>query len=143
MNIFYYLILDYKNAWNINSPQKSFMVCTSSIEEKKLWMTHVRNFAVKRREHMGISELPETAAVWIPNSGANSCMCCKKYEFSIIRRKHHCRKCGIVVCGPCSENKIVIENMNQQKPMRVCFNCFNVSKNKNQPKKYTPSQSDE
>ncbi|KAF0990838.1 hypothetical protein HZS_6109 [Henneguya salminicola] len=119
------------------------MVCAYSQSDKINWMGRIRQKANERREMLGISKPPETAAVWIPNSGAKTCMCCKKYEFSVIRRRHHCRKCGIVVCGPCSTNKIVIENMNQEQSMRVCLNCFKQSLMKDQRPEQTSTQHDE
>ncbi|CAL4118509.1 unnamed protein product, partial [Meganyctiphanes norvegica] len=36
---------------------------------------------------------------------------------------HHCRKCGKVVCGPCSSKKMVLEHQST-KPLRVCLDCY-------------------
>ena len=33
----------------------------------------------------------EHAAVWIPDSEANTCMHCKKVQFTLVNRRHHCR----------------------------------------------------
>lgn len=40
----------------------------------------------------------------------------------MTRRRHHCRKCGGIVCGRCSTNKTVLKQGSL--PVRVCFNCF-------------------
>ncbi|XP_046330483.2 uncharacterized protein LOC124114008 isoform X1 [Haliotis rufescens] len=37
---------------------------------------------------------------WVPDSQAPLCMLCK-VKFTLFNRKHHCRKCGIVVCKTC------------------------------------------
>ena len=39
---------------------------------------------------------------WTPDDDAKLCFRCKK-SFKIARRKHHCRLCGQVICGECSE----------------------------------------
>ncbi|KAK6496644.1 hypothetical protein TWF481_001635 [Arthrobotrys musiformis] len=44
---------------------------------------------------------------WQPDSEATSCPICGT-GFSFFYRKHHCRKCGRVVCAPCSPHRIAI-----------------------------------
>lgn len=46
-----------------------------------------------------------SAPVWVPDFKALSCMRCQQ-TFTILRRRHHCRLCGSVVCATCSENVI-------------------------------------
>ncbi|KAJ1925958.1 hypothetical protein IWQ60_004219 [Tieghemiomyces parasiticus] len=43
--------------------------------------------------------LPEHA--WEPDAAAVSCRLCDR-RFSFFFRRHHCRRCGLVVCDPCS-----------------------------------------
>ncbi|KAF3206997.1 hypothetical protein TWF679_008556 [Orbilia oligospora] len=44
---------------------------------------------------------------WQPDSEVTSCPICRT-GFSFFYRKHHCRKCGRVVCAPCSPHRIAI-----------------------------------
>ncbi|KAK6539480.1 hypothetical protein TWF694_009703 [Orbilia ellipsospora] len=44
---------------------------------------------------------------WQPDSEVSHCPICST-GFSFFYRKHHCRKCGRVVCAPCSPHRIVI-----------------------------------
>ena len=44
---------------------------------------------------------------WQPDSEVTECPVCHT-EFSFWYRKHHCRKCGRVVCGACSPHRITI-----------------------------------
>lgn len=37
--------------------------------------------------------------------------------------QHHCRKCGAVVCGPCSNKRFLLPNQSS-KPLRVCLHCY-------------------
>ncbi|XP_004647624.1 FYVE, RhoGEF and PH domain-containing protein 3 isoform X2 [Octodon degus] len=48
-----------------------------------------------------------------------SCKSCGETFNSITKRKHHCKLCGVVICGKCSEFKA--ENNRQS---RVCKGCF-------------------
>ena len=44
---------------------------------------------------------------WQPDSEASECPICKR-PFSLLFRRHHCRKCGRVVCNDCSPHRITI-----------------------------------
>lgn len=44
---------------------------------------------------------------WQPDSEVTHCPICKS-QFSFWYRKHHCRKCGRVVCSSCSPHRITI-----------------------------------
>ncbi|KAI0022973.1 FYVE-domain-containing protein [Xylariomycetidae sp. FL0641] len=44
---------------------------------------------------------------WQPDAEATICPICHT-QFSIFVRKHHCRKCGRVVCSACSPHRITI-----------------------------------
>ncbi|XP_006876837.1 PREDICTED: FYVE, RhoGEF and PH domain-containing protein 3 [Chrysochloris asiatica] len=48
-----------------------------------------------------------------------SCKSCRETFNSITKRRHHCKQCGAVICGKCSEFKV--ENNRQN---RVCKECF-------------------
>ena len=63
------------------------------------------------------------AAVWVPDTESKLCMHCKRVQFTVINRRHHCRNCGHVICGNCSKNKFLIPAQSS-KPVRVCDACF-------------------
>lgn len=60
---------------------------------------------------------------WTPDKMITACRGCSK-EFSITRRKHHCRNCGQIFCNSCSENMTVLPGNGSGKPVRVCDACF-------------------
>ncbi|CAG0902290.1 unnamed protein product [Cyprideis torosa] len=74
-------------------------------------------------EESGKRPATEHAAVWIPDSEAPRCMHCKRTQFTLVNRRHHCRKCGAVVCGGCSRRKMLLP-IQSSKPLRVCDTCF-------------------
>lgn len=49
------------------------------------------------------------ASDWTPDESASNCNCCQT-NFSITKRKHHCRSCGEVVCKNCSEHLLPLED---------------------------------
>lgn len=64
------------------------------------------------------------APIWIKDHFANLCMQCDE-SFNAIRRRHHCRACGIVVCGRCSSKQMPLEFDGFSQIHRVCDKCFN------------------
>ena len=59
-------------------------------------------------------------AIWMPDVEAVNCFSCDK-PFTVARRRHHCRNCGHVFCGACSDNKLPLPS--SSKPCRVCDQC--------------------
>ena len=44
---------------------------------------------------------------WMHDSGSNICLQCKS-TFSLLIRRHHCRRCGGLFCNSCSNNWLMI-----------------------------------
>ncbi|XP_056328929.1 RUN and FYVE domain-containing protein 1 [Danio aesculapii] len=60
---------------------------------------------------------------WLKDDEATQCKQCQK-EFSISRRKHHCRNCGDIYCSNCSSNELALPSY--PKPVRVCDVCHSL-----------------
>ncbi|XP_001655214.2 protein RUFY3, partial [Aedes aegypti] len=69
------------------------------------------------------SEANSGTGSWTPDKGVSNCKSCSK-EFSMTRRKHHCRSCGDIFCSSCSEHVSVIPGEANGKPVRVCDSCW-------------------
>ncbi|KAL6262012.1 hypothetical protein P5V15_007101 [Pogonomyrmex californicus] len=68
-------------------------------------------------------ECVERAPAWVPDNDAPRCMACQA-GFTVVRRRHHCRNCGKVFCGRCSNNNVPLPHFGHTKPVRVCNRCF-------------------
>uniref|UniRef100_A0A668AL62 RUN and FYVE domain containing 1 n=1 Tax=Myripristis murdjan TaxID=586833 RepID=A0A668AL62_9TELE len=60
---------------------------------------------------------------WLKDDEATHCKQCQK-EFSISRRKHHCRNCGDIYCNSCSSNELALPSY--PRPVRVCDVCHSL-----------------
>ncbi|XP_059051540.1 myotubularin-related protein 3 [Achroia grisella] len=56
--------------------------------------------------------------VWLPDSAAPRCQYCSNH-FWLARRRHHCRRCGGIFCGSCSE----MSSWGDCGSVRVCRRC--------------------
>jgi len=123
---------DIFNAFEFSSKSKSFMVFAETPQEKTKWVDHIRgeteNVTNRRNTFRhsiltdSLLDSQETAPVWVPDTSIEDCPLCKS-KFTILYRKHHCRKCGQVVCDNCSKGKMVVQHLSHDK-VRVCNNCF-------------------
>ncbi|CAH0554729.1 unnamed protein product [Brassicogethes aeneus] len=73
--------------------------------------------------HADGQESNVTPPIWIPDTEAPKCMSCGA-NFTVVKRRHHCRSCGKVFCARCSSNSIPLPKFGHVKPVRVCNNCY-------------------
>ncbi|OWK09404.1 ZFYVE26, partial [Cervus elaphus hippelaphus] len=60
---------------------------------------------------------------WVPDESESVCMVCCRERFTMFNRRHHCRRCGRLVCSSCSTKKMVVEGC-RENPTRVCDQCY-------------------
>ena len=60
---------------------------------------------------------------WRPDEECPKCEKCEK-EFSMTRRRHHCRNCGGVFCADCCFRKAAVPGRNIKQPVLLCDSCF-------------------
>ena len=78
--------------------------------------------SVRQRANLGTSldgNLP--ASKWVPDTVQKHCKICEQ-RFYFLRRRHHCRQCGYLVCDKCSSTRDYVEGF-QDKKQRVCTTC--------------------
>lgn len=117
-----------KNQWLIRTPRKSFFVSARTHEEKKAWMHHIEECRSKLLNGGSCQPSSTFAVSWIPDRAAYKCMRCL-CKFSATNRRHHCRKCGFLVCNSCSKVREVIDHIHPTKRQRVCRICRSTEEN--------------
>ncbi|XP_034134571.1 zinc finger FYVE domain-containing protein 9 isoform X2 [Drosophila guanche] len=71
--------------------------------------------------HANLGKVPP---IWVPDNMAGQCMQCHQ-KFTMIKRRHHCRACGKVLCSVCCSQKFRLEFANEPES-RVCVQCFMI-----------------
>lgn len=117
--------------------------------EDTLTRYQVKNSRLTTSLNISMENLEDSseAPVWVPDRSVQQCLICSD-AFTIIKRRvnqtiriqfrdlkktfffsfqHHCRSCGLLVCGNCSSNKLVLPNLGKT-PVRVCTTCFENKK---------------
>ncbi|XP_072929201.1 RUN and FYVE domain-containing protein 2-like isoform X2 [Epargyreus clarus] len=94
--------------------QKTLEEVGATLSENKLQLAELL-------EKEARSTTSEEASNWTNDKDASACSACSK-EFTIARRKHHCRRCGHIFCGACSDKSVALAG--SAKPVRVCDGCF-------------------
>uniref|UniRef100_A0A8C7VH75 RUN and FYVE domain containing 1 n=1 Tax=Oncorhynchus mykiss TaxID=8022 RepID=A0A8C7VH75_ONCMY len=85
-------------------------------EKKQLQLT------CQEQETTALQEMGQHLT-WLKDDEATQCKHCQK-EFSIARRKHHCRNCGDIYCNSCSSNELALPSY--PRPVRVCDICHSL-----------------
>ncbi|XP_060572580.1 RUN and FYVE domain-containing protein 2-like isoform X3 [Ruditapes philippinarum] len=92
--------------------EKTLAELGSHLSESKLRVEDMRELQMANKE-----------ASWASDKDVTSCKQCEK-QFSVARRKHHCRNCGEIFCNECSDNKM--PHPSSSKPVRVCDTCQQI-----------------
>lgn len=96
------------DAIDLTSPPRYSNMSTAQQRQ-----THRQSSHTRRRPSATSS--PVVLPPWQPDADVLQCPCCFT-EFGWVTRKHHCRKCGKVVCGSCSTHRIAIPSKYQVHP---------------------------
>ncbi|KAL1117387.1 hypothetical protein AAG570_004713 [Ranatra chinensis] len=99
-------------------PLTSSHVVTDS--EESPTPTGTQGIAISPEER----NLGKVAPFWVPDADADNCMQCQN-KFTVIKRRHHCRACGLVLCSKCCSLRTPLEYMDFQEA-RVCQPCYNI-----------------
>lgn len=64
---------------------------------------------------------------WVVSSEVRCCMRCAA-TFGLFNPRHHCRACGDVICGLCVQHNVLVEDIKDIGPLKVCLNCYDSEK---------------
>ncbi|XP_037652726.1 zinc finger FYVE domain-containing protein 26 isoform X1 [Sebastes umbrosus] len=67
---------------------------------------------------------PPARKDWVPDTKQHMCMVCQRERFTMFNRRHHCRRCGRLVCHACSEHKMPVDGRPGDEEVRVCDQCY-------------------
>ncbi|MCL7039916.1 hypothetical protein MKW94_003569 [Papaver nudicaule] len=71
-------------------------------------------------EKIGLPPKPSLRGnTWVVD--ASHCQGCSS-QFSFINRKHHCRRCGGIFCGSCTQQRMLLRGQGDS-PVRICDPC--------------------
>lgn len=84
-----------------------------------------------------INNLGKVQPYWIPDNMTMFCMQCNQ-KFSFIKRRHHCRACGQVLCSTCCSLKAKLEYMGDVEA-RICVQCDILLSNREVEQDYAAS----
>lgn len=96
-----------------------FEWCSACVELSRQRRETILGAAIPRARR----EVPQEA-MWQPDHESQLCHLCHA-RFTMINRRHHCRRCGYCVCGKCSHNKrfgIWLRKF-KRTLVRVCDSC--------------------
>ncbi|ELW70543.1 FYVE, RhoGEF and PH domain-containing protein 1 [Tupaia chinensis] len=143
--------MELKESSNLNLPrtflvsgkQRSLELQARTEEEKKDWVQAINSTLLKHEQTLETFkllnstnrededtppnspnvDLGKRAPTPIREKEVTMCMRCQEPFNSITKRRHHCKACGHVVCGKCSEfrARLIYDN---NRSNRVCTDCY-------------------
>lgn len=111
---------------------KDFVKCADGIRiigphiwdvREKTLLDSEDNATVFRRVYIKVHDSGDLRNIgWIMDDSSEQCFLCASH-FSSVTWKHHCRRCGLTVCAPCSAHRVLLKGFENQGVQRVCNNC--------------------
>jgi len=71
-----------------------------------------------------IGDSTEANSHWVNDSISDCCLLCSE-DFTLTKRRHHCRHCGLLVCALCSSKKYHTP-AKVDESLRACDSCYNI-----------------
>ncbi|VDN55661.1 unnamed protein product [Dracunculus medinensis] len=97
--------------------------CEKALEELGCNLSESKLKIIEMQEEL----LPLSDAQWENDANVENCKRCN-IQFSVSKRRHHCRKCGSIFCNSCSSARLKLPS--NAKPVRVCLPCYNYLQNR-------------
>uniref|UniRef100_A0A8D0HJA3 FYVE, RhoGEF and PH domain containing 1 n=1 Tax=Sphenodon punctatus TaxID=8508 RepID=A0A8D0HJA3_SPHPU len=131
--------LNVSRTFLVSGKQRSLELQARTEEEKRDWIQAIQATIQRHEQTLETfkqlaseeetppnspgCELGRRAPTPIREKEVTLCMQCKEPFNALTKRRHHCRACGHVVCGKCSEfrARLVYDN---NRPNRVCADCY-------------------
>ncbi|XP_017884010.1 FYVE, RhoGEF and PH domain-containing protein 4-like [Ceratina calcarata] len=121
--------LETANSFYIRDAYKSVELYTHAAEEKTAWLEALFETMQEMMKRKASLKTGDVKTLVVKTDDISRCMICDVI-FSVMRRKHNCRACGIVVCGKCSNQKLLFEDNKNMRVCRLCHAALTQSLNK-------------
>lgn len=120
-------------AFEIYGAEKSFVVITPDQESCNEWVQTLSTacdnikrlngigYATDGQQQSGANEVA-VAPLWQPDHNSDICTQCNK-AFTFWNRRHHCRKCGALVCSDHLKHREIIPHISKTIKHKICDNC--------------------
>nr|XP_033777590.1 FYVE, RhoGEF and PH domain-containing protein 1 isoform X1 [Geotrypetes seraphini] len=135
--------LNLPRTFLVRGKQRSLELQARTEEEKKDWIQAIQATITRHEQTLETcrlinsshreedqtppsspnTDLGKRAPTPIREKEVTMCMRCQEPFHSITKRRHHCKACGHVVCGKCSEFRARLFYDNNR-TNRVCIECF-------------------
>ncbi|XP_030197972.1 FYVE, RhoGEF and PH domain-containing protein 4 [Gadus morhua] len=130
---------EHPHSFQVSGKEKTLELEASSEKERDEWIkviqkaidvSHAKIETLKLASKVSSQTEPEEelgrrAPRWTRDNEVMECMKCREAFNAFTRRRHHCRACGCVVCGKCSDHKVALE-YDEGRLNKVCDTCHGV-----------------
>lgn len=120
----------FSNLYFKPSPNKPVIIPVVSAKKIVLWDSWFLSWhdviwsLAWSRSNENFLEIDELNTVWMEDSAVVKCCNCSK-KFSLLRRRHHCRACGLIFCETCVNNLRIVKSVSETSKVKVCVSCKN------------------
>ena len=96
-----------------------------SFTDNRSMKEHPPNSPIGLKLESGSSKLSSRPDNWVPDNTVVACMECS-LQFTMFFRRHHCRRCGRMVCSNCAppNNVRPIPEWGYTESVRHCKKCY-------------------
>ncbi|KAL3316584.1 FYVE, RhoGEF and PH domain-containing protein 4 [Cichlidogyrus casuarinus] len=115
-------------CFRLRSSSRTIEVQFNNEKEMEIWFEKIstaieaaQNTQRIRNQRLSTVNGQNMAATWVKDEYVSMCVRCNR-EFTTIFRRHHCRKCGNVICYKCSDYSMSIDSSSRKQ--RVCLVCY-------------------
>lgn len=118
-----------EHAFKFFSTQESFVLQCSDAPTRDVWVAAIEAQIENNAEVNGaVTADTFFAPIFVDDQDAPNCQVCGR-GFSFLNRRHHCRRCGQVICNSCSYEKVRVPGLDTGgKLVRTCIPCGNEIK---------------
>ncbi|KAH8071698.1 hypothetical protein JL721_4199 [Aureococcus anophagefferens] len=106
----------FSRALTVRTGAKSFVAVAEDARERDAWLASIAGAAGADMD----AESDALAPVWVEDKNADACGLCDA-KFTMFFRRHHCRKCGRLVCAGAATASPGTED-------RACDDCAKATK---------------